>query len=130
MASRPDPNAPLLDPTRPETKTQCRRRRRVLISLLVMVGLLALTGYLSQRPAVVVVERGVKEGVSAKSSLAAAREVSSYNWTNAMLTWQRTAYHFQPERNWMNDPNGTYQFVLFFLELCFFCQKHWWSPKF
>ncbi|CAN1159076.1 Beta-fructofuranosidase, soluble isoenzyme I [Linum perenne] len=113
MASRPDPNAPLLDPTRPETKTQCRRRRRVLISLLVMVGLLALTGYLSQRPAVVVVERGVKEGVSAKSSLAAAREVSSYNWTNAMLTWQRTAYHFQPERNWMNGPlyyKGWYHF--------------------
>ncbi|CBI14850.3 unnamed protein product, partial [Vitis vinifera] len=23
-----------------------------------------------------------------------------------MLTWQRTGYHFQPEKNWMNDPNG------------------------
>ncbi|XP_047066640.1 beta-fructofuranosidase 1-like [Lolium rigidum] len=23
-----------------------------------------------------------------------------------MLSWQRTAFHFQPEKNWMNDPNG------------------------
>ncbi|KAJ4957249.1 hypothetical protein NE237_014032 [Protea cynaroides] len=29
-----------------------------------------------------------------------------FSWTNAMLTWQRTAYHFQPAKNWMNDPNG------------------------
>nr|AEB66648.2 vacuole invertase [Rumex dentatus] len=30
----------------------------------------------------------------------------SFVWTNAMLTWQRTGYHFQPQKNWMNDPNG------------------------
>ncbi|ONK59038.1 uncharacterized protein A4U43_C08F2330 [Asparagus officinalis] len=23
-----------------------------------------------------------------------------------MLSWQRTGFHFQPEKNWMNDPNG------------------------
>lgn len=23
-----------------------------------------------------------------------------------MLAWQRTAFHFQPQKNWMNDPNG------------------------
>ncbi|KAJ6688607.1 ACID BETA-FRUCTOFURANOSIDASE 4 VACUOLAR [Salix koriyanagi] len=23
-----------------------------------------------------------------------------------MFSWQRTAYHFQPEKNWMNDPDG------------------------
>ncbi|KAL5722399.1 beta-fructofuranosidase [Ranunculus cassubicifolius] len=23
-----------------------------------------------------------------------------------MLSWQRTAYHFQPKKNWINDPNG------------------------
>ncbi|XP_031127824.1 acid beta-fructofuranosidase 2, vacuolar-like [Ipomoea triloba] len=23
-----------------------------------------------------------------------------------MLSWQRTAFHFQPMKNWMNDPNG------------------------
>ncbi|XP_050228908.1 acid beta-fructofuranosidase-like [Mercurialis annua] len=27
-------------------------------------------------------------------------------WNDAMLSWQRTAFHFQPEKNWMNDPNG------------------------
>lgn len=27
-------------------------------------------------------------------------------WTNAMLSWQRTSFHFQPQMNWMNDPNG------------------------
>lgn len=29
-----------------------------------------------------------------------------YPWTNNMLSWQRTGFHFQPEKNWMNDPNG------------------------
>ncbi|GKV17596.1 hypothetical protein SLEP1_g28076 [Rubroshorea leprosula] len=48
-----------------------------------------------------VVPRGVAEGVSAKSNPTFWSE-GSYNWTNAMLSWQRTAYHFQPERNWMN----------------------------
>lgn len=23
-------------------------------------------------------------------------------WTNAMLSWQRTSFHFQPQMNWMN----------------------------
>ncbi|XP_042512812.1 beta-fructofuranosidase, soluble isoenzyme I-like [Macadamia integrifolia] len=50
------------------------------------------------------VSRGVAKGVSEK----AFRQFSGdgYSWTNAMLAWQRTAYHFQPEKNWMNDPDG------------------------
>lgn len=48
---------------------------------------------------------GVSEGVSAKS-YPSVRDRLSYNWTNAMFSWQRTAYHFQPEKNWMNDPDG------------------------
>ncbi|KAL1324805.1 acid beta-fructofuranosidase 1, vacuolar [Arachis ipaensis] len=52
------------------------------------------------------VPRGVAEGVSAKSNSFLSETTPSYNWTNAMLSWQRTAFHFQPERNWMNDPNG------------------------
>ncbi|KAI8564605.1 hypothetical protein RHMOL_Rhmol03G0193500 [Rhododendron molle] len=48
--------------------------------------------------------RGVSQGVSEK----AVREFSGggpvYPWTNAMLAWQRTSYHFQPEKNWMNGP--------------------------
>uniref|UniRef100_A0A803QUK5 beta-fructofuranosidase n=1 Tax=Cannabis sativa TaxID=3483 RepID=A0A803QUK5_CANSA len=52
--------------------------------------------------------RGVAEGVSAKSNPNPSLSdlELSYNWTNAMFSWQRTAFHFQPEKNWMNDPNG------------------------
>ncbi|TVU15057.1 hypothetical protein EJB05_38559, partial [Eragrostis curvula] len=49
--------------------------------------------------------RGVVEGVSEKSTaplLGSALE--GYAWTNAMLSWQRTAFHFQPPKNWMNGP--------------------------
>ncbi|XP_038685187.1 beta-fructofuranosidase, soluble isoenzyme I-like [Tripterygium wilfordii] len=52
------------------------------------------------------VPRGVAEGVSTKSNPSFVKEGDSFNWTNAMFSWQRTAYHFQPERNWMNDPDG------------------------
>ncbi|KAI3432136.1 Beta-fructofuranosidase [Psidium guajava] len=48
---------------------------------------------------------GVSRGVSAKS-YPSVRDRLSYNWTNAMFAWQRTAFHFQPEKNWMNDPDG------------------------
>lgn len=51
------------------------------------------------------VPRGKLEGVSAKSNPYFSEE-ASYNWTNAMFSWQRTAFHFQPADNWMNDPNG------------------------
>ncbi|WCJ36490.1 Acid beta-fructofuranosidase [Euphorbia peplus] len=50
--------------------------------------------------------RGVAEGVSAKSNPSFFRDKVGYNWTNAMFSWQRTSYHFQPEKNWMNDPDG------------------------
>ncbi|XP_060958641.1 acid beta-fructofuranosidase 1, vacuolar-like isoform X2 [Cannabis sativa] len=50
--------------------------------------------------------RGVAEGVSAKSNPNPSLSdlELSYNWTNAMFSWQRTAFHFQPEKNWMNGP--------------------------
>ncbi|KAK2653555.1 hypothetical protein Ddye_013411 [Dipteronia dyeriana] len=50
--------------------------------------------------------RGVAEGVSAKSNPSQFDQEVSYNWTNAMFSWQRTSYHFQPINNWMNDPDG------------------------
>ncbi|KAK9292341.1 hypothetical protein L1049_020307 [Liquidambar formosana] len=59
------------------------------------------------------VGRGVAEGVSEKSYRFVS-EGSDYNWTNAMLSWQRTAYHFQPVKNWMN---GGYKFPLLALLL-------------
>nr|GEW96782.1 beta-fructofuranosidase, soluble isoenzyme I-like [Tanacetum cinerariifolium] len=55
------------------------------------------------------VSRGVSQGVSEKSNIglsSSGEDDNIYPWTNAMLTWQRTGFHFQPPKNWMNDPNG------------------------
>ncbi|VAI68177.1 unnamed protein product [Triticum turgidum subsp. durum] len=38
--------------------------------------------------------------------LGAGGDADGFPWSNAMLQWQRTGFHFQPEKNWMNDPNG------------------------
>lgn len=29
-------------------------------------------------------------------------KAKAYPWSNEMLSWQRTCYHFQPQKNWMN----------------------------
>ncbi|CAM0912341.1 unnamed protein product [Alopecurus aequalis] len=58
--------------------------------------------------------RGKDAGVSEKTSgavaemgfLGAGADADGFPWSNAMLHWQRTGFHFQPEKNWMNDPNG------------------------
>ncbi|WCJ25989.1 Acid beta-fructofuranosidase [Euphorbia peplus] len=51
--------------------------------------------------------RGVSAGVSEKVNLISTGPgTPAYPWNNSMLSWQRTAFHFQPEKNWMNDPNG------------------------
>ncbi|KAG9132653.1 hypothetical protein Leryth_016701 [Lithospermum erythrorhizon] len=54
--------------------------------------------------------RGVSGGVSPKSNVKLLGSFSCI-WTNKMLAWQRTAFHFQPKENWMNGPvyyNGYY----------------------
>ena len=59
--------------------------------------------------------RGPDSGVSEKTSgvrsdgmlgASGGDAGNAFPWSNAMLQWQRTAFHFQPEKNWMNDPNG------------------------
>ncbi|CAK9173180.1 unnamed protein product [Ilex paraguariensis] len=58
------------------------------------------------------VARGIKEGVSAKSFVPLLG-VPQFPWTREMLAWQRTAFHFQPKKNWMNGPlfyKGWYHF--------------------
>ncbi|XP_038993449.1 acid beta-fructofuranosidase 2, vacuolar-like [Hibiscus syriacus] len=55
------------------------------------------------------VSRGPAQGVSEKTSGIWAnvpRDILPEPWNSSMLVWQRTAFHFQPEKNWMNDPNG------------------------
>uniref|UniRef100_A0A803LMK7 beta-fructofuranosidase n=1 Tax=Chenopodium quinoa TaxID=63459 RepID=A0A803LMK7_CHEQI len=52
-----------------------------------------------------VTSRGKMEGVSEKVfRLEESEEGVSFPWTNDMLMWQRSGYHFQPEKNWMNGP--------------------------
>jgi hypothetical protein len=55
----------------------------------------------------VAASRGVAEGVSEKSTApllgaGAGAALPDLSWTNSMLAWQRTAFHFQPPKNWMN----------------------------
>lgn len=51
----------------------------------------------------VAASRGVVEGVSEKTTAPLlGGAVRDFGWTNAMLSWQRTAFHFQPPKNWMN----------------------------
>ncbi|KAF5734429.1 acid invertase [Tripterygium wilfordii] len=55
--------------------------------------------------------RGVSAGVSEKANRIFGGE--AYPWDNKVLSWQRTAFHFQPEKNWMNGPlfyKGWYHF--------------------
>ncbi|KAL0542147.1 hypothetical protein IC582_022239 [Cucumis melo] len=47
--------------------------------------------------------RGVSAGVSEKANRHfIGQNVAYFPWNNSMLSWQRTAFHFQPEENWMN----------------------------
>ncbi|KAJ0802861.1 putative beta-fructofuranosidase [Helianthus annuus] len=47
----------------------------------------------------------IEQGVSEKS-FGLPPNVSSFSWTDDMLSWQMPAFHFTPGKNWMNDPNG------------------------
>lgn len=48
--------------------------------------------------------RGLSEGVSLKSFQQPwlESELPNFPWTTNMLSWQRTSFHFQPQKNWMN----------------------------
>ncbi|GAB4857045.1 hypothetical protein Ancab_014956 [Ancistrocladus abbreviatus] len=54
------------------------------------------------------VSRGKAKGVSEKANrfLNSGLRALAFGWTDEQLRWQRSAYHFQPKENWMNDPNG------------------------
>nr|GLL21063.1 soluble acid invertase FRUCT2 [Ipomoea trifida] len=62
----------------------------------------------SQPAAVIPPSRGVSQGVSEKAFRGAsgAGNGVSFAWSNLMLSWQRTSYHFQPVKNWMNACTG------------------------
>ena len=46
--------------------------------------------------------RGVDKGVSDKTFHPRLGADNSYPWSPNMLDWQRTGFHFQPQKNWMN----------------------------
>ncbi|XP_037423888.1 sucrose:sucrose 1-fructosyltransferase-like [Triticum dicoccoides] len=45
-------------------------------------------------------------GRGARVDEAADEDAGGFPWSNEMLQWQRAAFHFQPEKNFMSDPNG------------------------
>ncbi|CAN1748073.1 Acid beta-fructofuranosidase [Linum perenne] len=51
------------------------------------------------------VSRGKSEGVSEKANIP-EHQLLDFPWNNSMLSWQRTAFHFQPEKNWINLITG------------------------
>lgn len=88
----------------------------LLLLLLALAMVLTNPGTRSDKSATVIeiggtgtLPRGVSEGVSGKSVRTFR---TAYPWTNAMLAWQRTSYHFQPEKNWMNGTHCS-DFLLF-----------------
>lgn len=120
-------HAPLLPETNPQSQRAPAWQKRpstvlpAVASSVLLLGLATLLVYGFQhdrqgavvaagRVVEVAASRGVVEGVSEKSNtpalLGGAGALRDYAWTNAMLAWQRTAFHFQPPKNWMNDPNG------------------------
>ncbi|PON92960.1 Beta-fructofuranosidase [Trema orientale] len=65
--------------------------------------------------------RGVSAGVSEKTSRLFSGENSvAFPWNNSMLSWQRTAFHFQPEKNWMNGTFFSFFYYYYFLAFYFF----------
>ncbi|CAN8312052.1 unnamed protein product [Cochlearia groenlandica] len=64
------------------------------------------------------VSRARIAGVSEKTNerlgkLSGDWDTAEFAWNNSMLSWQRTAFHFQPAHNWMNGPlfyKGWYHF--------------------
>ncbi|XP_075522901.1 acid beta-fructofuranosidase [Primulina tabacum] len=121
------PRTPLLDSGR--VSPSKHRRRPSTVILLLMLGMLGVALLVvvvvknGNDPDEVIVKpsdcdgtrlsekmrpvaRGVAEGVSAKSFWPLLQAGPAYPWTAKLLAWQTTAFHFQPIKNWMNDPNG------------------------
>ncbi|KAE8678219.1 hypothetical protein F3Y22_tig00111427pilonHSYRG00010 [Hibiscus syriacus] len=99
-------HAPLLH--RPSAATRPLKGFAVVIFLLTLIVIM--TNHLPNTEpsaSATLQPRGVAEGVSAKSNPSLLNQ-APFNWTNAMFSWQRSAYHFQPQKNWMNDPNGKF----------------------
>ncbi|KAL1211011.1 Acid beta-fructofuranosidase 3, vacuolar [Cardamine amara subsp. amara] len=127
VTSRQDP----LSESRSDPITETRRRRPIKVHLAIYSGLLLIALYVvlivkhdgstTQNGAdkTTTESRARLAGVSEKSNderlwrFSGDRTTEAFPWNNSMLSWQRTAFHFQPEKNWMNGPlfyKGWYHF--------------------
>ncbi|XP_057528188.1 beta-fructofuranosidase, soluble isoenzyme I-like isoform X2 [Amaranthus tricolor] len=107
---KPDPN-----PSQPNSSTHKPIKRIAILTLslifiLVIVSLPSDNQKVSEKASEkvseispTIISRGKREGVSEKV-YRGERDGLSYEWTNDMLLWQRSGYHFQPQKNWMNGP--------------------------
>uniref|UniRef100_A0A7N0ZQG7 Beta-fructofuranosidase n=2 Tax=Kalanchoe fedtschenkoi TaxID=63787 RepID=A0A7N0ZQG7_KALFE len=102
--------APLPDGSAPQHHppiSPSGHKRLTIASLLFLLSLVAVT-FNTRPPALPPTPgegpRGARQGVSDKGFIGGGE--IAFNWTESMLEWQRTGFHFQPAKNWMNDPNG------------------------
>lgn len=92
-------DAPLLDgPDAPRAGKS--RMLAIALAAVVAVILLAVAAFFSYGSGLV---PGVGPNPIRKDG---GVEDGDYPWTNEMLRWQRTGFHFQPEKNFMSDPNA------------------------
>jgi hypothetical protein len=73
-----------------------------VLAVVVLLAAGALTGARADRAGGDRTSGGIGEDVSAHDD--------GFPWSNGMLQWQRTGYHFQPKKNYMN---GTYTVFIF-----------------
>ncbi|XP_020240888.1 6(G)-fructosyltransferase-like [Asparagus officinalis] len=94
LESPPTLSAPLLESRPPRSKL------RLVALTLTAAFLVALALFLADGSA----SRFVS-GLARKLRSDPIKE-HDYPWTNEMLTWQRSGFHFQPAKNFQSDPNA------------------------
>lgn len=105
---------PLSDSSRSDPIPETRRRRPIKVHLAVYSGFLLIALYVTlivthdgsgrkngANDETATESRARLAGVSEKR-VSDGRKTEAFAWNNTMLSWQRTAFHFQPEENWMN----------------------------
>lgn len=89
-SAAPALSAPLLDSRPPRSKLKILALT-LTAAALVLLGLGAAAYYYHN-----------ESGLPAADPVRAAAEGNEYPWTNEMLRWQRTGFHFQPLKNFMS----------------------------
>ncbi|KAF3567563.1 hypothetical protein DY000_02012612 [Brassica cretica] len=122
VSSQQDP----LSDSRRDSIPESRRRRPIKVHLAIYSGFLLIALYVTLvithggsapkndvNDDTTVESRARLAGVSEKSNdhiwnLSNDLKGEAFAWNNTVLSWQRTAFHFQPEKNWMNGINTIY----------------------